>query len=275
MRTLLLIVPLALAFSACKEHHSTRAEAESEIEAAGAAAILTPESHGRTFKVAVRVLVRDQATGAPVAGAIIDDLGYLGRSTGDDGVYTGTALIMETQGSFSVRCRGRGLTAGEVLGEPRYGVHEGRIDIVVEVDAGRCGPPPLKRRARYAGMYVPEFESRAFFPCEGLPAASTQHSDMRSGVWANVPDEIENGLIRARMRERMLSENDGFYVEWTGTLTGPGDYGHLGMSLYELDVEAIHDTSNHRPGSCKAPGYADSLEAKADRSIKEQMQTQG
>jgi hypothetical protein len=259
MRTWLWIVPLSLALSACNDHHDTRAEAEADIEQAVSTAIGTPENNAREFNVAVRIAVRDRISGAPVAGATIANLGYMGRKTGDDGVYTGTALILQPQGTFSIYCRSVGLGAGELLVEPRYSVLDGRIDVVVDIDAVRCGPPPPQRRARFAGMYVPEFEGSTFFPCDGLPIASTKRFHTAYPVWAELSDEVERGLIWAYVRERISGQGDGFYVEWTGTLTGPGNYGHFGMSLYELDVETIHNTSNHQPVSCKAPGYAESL----------------
>lgn len=263
MRAWLLIVLLPLGLSACENRGETqagtRAENEAAIEQAVAPAIATPESLARTSKVAVRIRVIDNASGRPVADANISDLGYLSRSTGDDGVYTGTALV-EPQGSFSVHCRAaKPFVAGDILAEPRYSVIDGRIDMTIDVDAARCGPPPSKRRARFAGMYVPEFESSLFFPCDGLPMAVENPSDTSHGIWADVPKAVAGELTWARTRESMIGAGDGFYVEWTGTLTGPGSYGHMGMSLYEFKAEAVHDTSDKRPASCQAPGYAENL----------------
>lgn len=277
MRTWRSIALLSLALSACNDHRGTRtqAEAEADIEQAVVAAIYIPEISSHLFKVAVRIHVRDQASGKPVAGAFIDDLGYMGRSTGDNGVYAGSALIAGQHGAFSIRCRGKAFTEGVVLAKSRYTVLNGRIDMVVDVDAGRCGPPPSKLHARFAGMYVHEFESSHFFPCDGLPKAPAKRFQPIDGVWAEIPEAVEDGLVWAQLRERMFGKDDGFYVEWTGTLTGPGSYGHLGMSLYELDVETIHNTSDRRPASCLAPGYAESLRAKAEYTHKQSTRTQG
>jgi hypothetical protein len=279
MRTWRSIALLSLALSACNDHRHTRAKAEGEggaaIEQAVVAATYIPEISSRLSKVEVRIHVRDQASGKPVAGAIIDDLGYMGRSTGDDGVYAGSALIGGPYGAFSIRCRGKAFTAGEILAKSRYTVLNNRIDLVVDVDAGRCGPPPSKLRARFAGMYVHEFESSHFFPCDGLPEVSAKRFHPADGIWTEIPEAIEDGLIWAQLRERMFGMDDGFYIELTGTLTGPGSYGHLGTSLYELDVETIHDTSDRRPASCIAPGYAVSRRMKAEYTRKQSMQTQG
>jgi hypothetical protein len=147
--------------------------------------------------------------------------------------------------------------------------------MAIDVDAERCGPPPSKLRARFAGMYVHELESSHFFPCDGFPKASAKPFQPAAGIWAEIPEAIQDGLIWAQLRERLFGKDDGFYVEWTGTLTGPGNYGHLGMSLYELDVETIHDTSDRRPASCMAPDYTESLRAKAEYTRKQSIQTQG
>lgn len=259
MRAWLSIILLPLGLSACEDRVETRAENEAAIEQAVAPAIATPESLARTSKVAVRIRVIDNASGRPVADANISDLGYLSRSTGDDGVYTGIALV-EPQGSFSIYCRAaKPFVAGDILATPHYSVIDGRIDMTIDVDATRCGTPPSKRRARFAGMYAPEFESSLFFPCDGLPKATENPPDTSHGVWADVPKAVADELTWARTRESIIGEGDGFYVEWTGTLTGPGSYGHMGMSLYEFRAETVHDTSDKRPVSCKAPGYTETV----------------
>ncbi len=259
MRAWLPIIPLSLGLTACEERIETRAEKEAAIEQAVTPAIATPDSLARTSKVAVRIRVIDSASGLPVAGVDILDLGYLSRSTGDDGVYTGTALV-EPEGTFSIRCRApKPFVAGEMLTNQHYSVTGGRIDLVIDVNAARCGTPLSKRRERFAGMYVSEFESSLFFPCNGLPPPAEKDLYASHAAWADVPTEVAGELTWAKTRESVIGADDGFYVEWTGTLTGPGSYGHLGMSLYEFKVEAIHDTSDKRPASCKAPGYAETV----------------
>lgn len=259
MRVWLSIIPLSLALSSCKDSVETRAESEAAIEQAVAPVMATPESRARTSKVAVRIRVIDNASGRPVADAIIADLGYLSRSTGDDGVYTGTALV-EPQGHFSVLCRPtKPFAASGFLAKPHYNVTDGRIDMVIDVDAARCGTLPTKRRARFAGMYVPRFEGSLFFPCDGLPMAAEKRFYASHSAWADVPKEVAGELTWARTRESMFGDDDGFYVEWTGSLTGPGSYGHMGMSPYEFKAEVVHDTSDKRPASCQAPGYTETV----------------
>lgn len=275
MRTWLSIIWLSLGLSACEDRVETRAENEAAIEQAVAPVIATPESMARTSKVAVRIRIVDTASSRPVADANIFDLGYLSRSTGDDGVYIGTALV-EEQGRFSVHCRAaKPFVTGDVLATPYYSVIDGRIDMIIDVDASRCGTPPSKRRARFAGMYAPEFESSLFFPCDGLPMAAENPPDTPQRVWADVPKAVAGELTWARTRESVVGDGDGFYVEWTGTLIGPGSYGHMGMSSYEFKAEVVHNTSDKRPASCQAPGYAETVRERERWRRQQAPPTQG
>ncbi len=272
MRAWLSIVPLSLWLSGCEERIETRAEKEAAIEQAVVPVIATTESMALTSKVEVRIRIVDNASGLPVADVDILDLGYLSRSTGDDGVYTGTALL-EPKGIFSIQCRApKPFAAGNVLTKQDYSVTDGRIDMVINVDLGRCGTLPTKQRARFAGMYIPEFESSLFFPCDGLPAPAQKRFSGSHAAWADVPKEVASALVWAQTRESVIGEDDGFYIEWTGTLIGPGSYGHMGMSLFEFKAEAVHDTSDKRPASCKAPGYAETVRER-DRWRRQQAPT--
>lgn len=58
----------------------------------------------------------------------------------------------------------------------------------------------------------------------------------------------------AQWRERAFGDGV-LYVEWSGVLSGPGSYGHLGMSLYEMRVETVHDIGMSQPSDRRAPGF--------------------
>jgi hypothetical protein len=139
---------------------------------------------------------------------------------------------------------------------PRTGRYVG-IDTVTVPDSGYvthdwlvstagCDPRPVRRITRiFRGHFTAGFEESEFIPCpsdawfirgdslEVYPYnarrawATWPGSDMTKTVphWPDVP--IDKYFSRR------------YYVRWRGTVIGPGNYGHLGVSAFEFKIDSV------------------------------------
>jgi hypothetical protein len=200
------------------------------------------------------VSVRDRATGRPLEGFGIGEMGQ--DVTDVDGMLKTRRALPAPGERITVHCPSRLRFKGMQIAEAPFAIRDGIARADFEVDPGVCREPATtRRRGRFAGMYLSEFEQSAFFPCEGLPGADYYARGPHS-AWTDLPAMLQDSFI---WQLRMYVADEGVYVEWTGTLTGPGPHGHLGADLYNLDVEVVHEVSSTRPAACKAPGFEEAL----------------
>lgn len=200
------------------------------------------------------VLVREVRTGRPVAGVAVDR-----GKTDASGRYEGRRPLPRRGEKIEVRCTSRNdFLRGRTLGAAPFVIRDGRADATIDVDPSVCIEPAIRtERRRFAGIYDEGFENSTFLPCEGMPAEATYY-DRAGFYWANVPGNIGAALDKAAPgTEDDWHRGRRFYVEWLGTSTGPGVYGHMGMSLYDLDVEALYKVSATVPASCHPPGLVE------------------
>ncbi len=209
----------------------------------------------------LRLTVLDTKTHLPVEGIVVDVADREPRRTRSDA--SGIALIdsrgLPPMGDIEIHCPG--IEQGPML--PRrtpappqpYRLTAGRADLLVHVDLARCRiPDVVSRKLRMRGMYVPGFESSQFYPCDGLPAESDDFEFAPHSAWVEFTPEAEDDMAFGAWRERAFGDGV-LYAEWSGVLSGPGSYGHWGMSLYEMRVETVHDTGMSQPSDCRAPGF--------------------
>lgn len=198
----------------------------------------------------VNVLVRDRRTGRPAVDVGVED----GR-TDAFGRYEGRRPFSEPGETIQAWCPSRiGPVRTRSIGEAPLVIRDGRADATIDVDTSVCVEPALRReRRRFRGLYSWGFEYSAFVPCEGMPEEATYYADAGS-YWPTLPDGIAAAVGHV-MRQGDISGRDGrrVYVEWLGTSTGPGAYGHMGASRYKLDVEALYQVSATIPTSCHPP----------------------
>ena len=162
-------------------------------------------------------------------------------------------------GNIAIHCPGYGqgrLLPQRVLApEQSYQLVAGKGDLVVHVDLARCEiPEPVSRKVRMRGMYIRRFEASTFYPCDGFPPESEGFEFPAPIAWVELEQKAEDDMAFGAWLERAFGD-DMLYADWTGVLLGPGSYGHLGMSLYEMRVETVHDTRMSRPSDCRAPGF--------------------
>jgi hypothetical protein len=124
------------------------------------------------------------------------------------------------------------------------------------VDRAGCDPRPLRRvTGVFRGHYTPGFESSEFVPCAAdawfLPGDSLNvyRIDMRN-AWADWPTRADR-KVKWPDAPRDSYGNPRFYVRWRGTVEGPGNYGHMGVSAFGFNVDSVLDVRAPRPTDCR------------------------
>jgi len=106
----------------------------------------------------------------------------------------------------------------------------------------------------YRGRYTGGFEESDFAPCAQdawfLPSDSLNVYPFDAGrAWA----EFAKGTSIKRVRK--VPHNSWgsaiYYVRWRGTVTGPGHYGHMGVSAFQFQVDSILEMRAPRRSDCK------------------------
>jgi len=119
-----------------------------------------------------------------------------------------------------------------------------------------CDRRPLRRfSGEFRGYYTPGFESSEFVPCVEdawfLPSDALRMSpyDQRR-AWVKLSDVRLPAEFRLPDAPRDEYGNPRYFVRWRGTIEGPGHYGHLGVSAFELRVDTIIEIHAPRKGDC-------------------------
>lgn len=125
------------------------------------------------------------------------------------------------------------------------------------VDTRPCDPRPLRRVAGvFRGYYTHGFEASEFVPCVEdawfAPSDSleTEPYDQRR-AWVVLPDRWYAGGFRWPDAPRNAYGYPRHYVQWRGTIVGPGGYGHRGASAFEMRVDSIVEVRAPRDGDCR------------------------
>ena len=118
-----------------------------------------------------------------------------------------------------------------------------------------CDTRPVRHlRGVFRGHYTGGFEESKFVPCPQdawfLPGDSLDvyRYDARM-AWAEIP-----GATSINWPEKVPHNSWGsalFYVRWRGAVTGPGRYGHMGVSAFEFRVDSILEIRAPRRNDCR------------------------
>ncbi len=158
---------------------------------------------------------------------------------------------------FTVRCD-IFLRLGQIeLGKDTLGVSGAsatRKDWSVAVRG--CDQRPFRRiRATFRGHFEAGFESMDFRPCPSdawfLPSDSLERYpyDARR-AWVTADQHVTDAV---RWPEGVRLEAGGtriYFVRWRGTIVGPGRYGHMDGSPFELFVDSIMEVRASAPDDC-------------------------
>jgi hypothetical protein len=130
-----------------------------------------------------------------------------------------------------------------------------RHDWVVET-AG-CDPRLMRRLTGvFRGHYTPGFESSEFIPCSAdawfIPGDSLDSYPMKlmRRAWARWPTRADLKIAWPDA-PRDSYGNPRYYVRWRGTVEGPGNYGHMGVSAFDFRVESVLELRAARPDDCR------------------------
>jgi hypothetical protein len=111
-------------------------------------------------------------------------------------------------------------------------------DIAVPIHTKGCDSrPQVSVTGVFEGFYTPGFESSRFDPCDG-------------GAEAWVIIALDSGVARPRWPRSNRSYSS-YYVRWRGTRTGPGRYGHMGVSPYLLTVNRVLEVRRAGKHDCR------------------------
>jgi hypothetical protein len=117
-----------------------------------------------------------------------------------------------------------------------------------------CDPRPIRRvTGIFRGHHTPGFESSEFVPCAadawfipGDSLGNRTYDDRRA--WAEWKPGVMERLTWPRLARDEYG-NSRYYVRWRATVIGPGRYGHMGISPFEIRVDSVLEL--------RAPGATD------------------
>lgn len=203
-------------------------------------------------------MVSDSVSGRPVIGAkVYAAFGRYGREETDSAGRYNLAGVRAGEIDFVLHCPSRTMLGKRLLAR-RMRVPRGTTRLNIQVDAALCDEPPYsERRGEFRGLYWGGFEESSFLLCadslRGIVASdhNAGKSDIRA--WVTLTPAARASWDRAATRDTVTGT--GFsYVRWRGRLRGPGQYGHLGVSPYEMIVDSVAFVGPGDGASCLSPG---------------------
>ena len=146
----------------------------------------------------------------------------------------------------TVSCAGLRPFAGKLLASDSIEFAPGaRVRRDWVVSRAGCDSRPIRRvTGVFRGHFTPGFESSKFVPCPAdawfAPGDSLESYVYDAHMaWAR----FQPGVARQRLEwpavVRDRYGNPRFYVRWRGTVVGPGRYGHLGVSPFEIWIDSL------------------------------------
>ncbi len=112
----------------------------------------------------------------------------------------------------------------------------------ISVPNGFCDEPEYSvRKLTITGHFIHGFELSNFSPCnpDELDLTKNIFSD-QPGVWVWLPTEtyaeIESNVV--------------YLLTAHGTFTGPGQFGHMGVSAYEFDIDEVLSYETNAETDC-------------------------
>lgn len=125
-----------------------------------------------------------------------------------------------------------------------------------------CDPRPVRTmHGRFAGHWSRGFEENVFVPCARsswrIPSDSVSPKvPGRIAAWVTSLPKYKSGQWPAGVSSGSSNGRGGYvsYVEWTGTITGPGHYGHMGVSEWRIDVDSVIAMRAISPRDCSERG---------------------
>ena len=155
---------------------------------------------------------------------------------------------------LSVQCTTREGPGTEQIAFDRLVVSGSEIQRNWIVSMRRCDTRPLRRvTGAFRGHFTPGFESSLFIPCPTdtgfLPSDSLGSDPYQRSAWVVGPARAAPQPWPSVPRDPF--GNPRYYVEWSGTIIGPGHYGHMGVSPFELRVDSVFVARAPQHSDCR------------------------
>lgn len=221
------------------------------------AAILSSAHESAAQPATVRGTIADGASGKPLVGAFVAAINSgRGRERSDaEGQYV---LDRIPAGSIDLEFH---CPSATLLGWPiearKITLRAGQDTVVdVRVALGVCGEPPYsERRGTFRGTFSLGFEESRFVPCPdsllGLPLPRPKAMWLGGTIWVEF-DSASSGSSAAAWPNVIpdVTGSTTYFVMWHGVLKGPGTYGHMGVSDYQLEVDTVYSVLPRKSGAC-------------------------
>ena len=208
------------------------------------------------FRAKVFGVVRDSATASPLVGAKVAALrGQYGRVETDAAGRYSLDRLEWPEVELELNCPSRTLLGKRLLTRTIRLQANSSVQVDLVVDRTLCDEPPFKKvTGEFRGAYSAGFEESSFQICAdstlGLPPAHPQDIGRSSiTAWVEYTPRAQNQTVKWPTRDK-LADNPLVYVRWQGTLSGPGTYGHMGVSKYLFQVDTIVHVSPWSGGGC-------------------------
>jgi hypothetical protein len=106
----------------------------------------------------------------------------------------------------------------------------------------------------FSGYYTPGFESSKFVPCANdtwvLTSDSLSKHFWEPSAWVTWSKKVKGTFTWPRDVRPDEYGNPTFFVRWYGSMTGPGRYGHMGVSDFLFKVDSVLAIEMPRKESC-------------------------
>lgn len=137
----------------------------------------------------------------------------------------------------------------------------GRDSVIYDlaVPQGYCDPEPFREvRLTLDGWYRSEFEGSRLEPCPSpslprrlwRPAMRDSVSFWGADPWVKWTKRVQWDTAPPPLHSGAVSR---WFVRVIGTLRGPGEYGHMGVSQYELEVDSLVTIRTPEADDCATP----------------------
>ena len=132
----------------------------------------------------------------------------------------------------------------------------GTVSRHLSVGTAGCDLRPLRRITRvFSGHYTSGFEMSEFVPCPRdrwfIPSDSVGTlRGLRGRAWVRGTKPGGLGAALLQATPERVSGGGRYFVRWRGTIEGPYNYGHMGMSPFQITVDSVLDARTPGPGDC-------------------------
>jgi hypothetical protein len=194
----------------------------------------------------------DSVSGLPMPRVSVSVVGVVGIGfTDSTGRYVAQS---EKSGpvTLDVRCPSARRLRGPRAAMVTYELHAG-MDSTVDIRlSGRdCEEPPVtSRHITVRGTYVSGFETSLFTSCDTIRVPQWgPYPQTLAQIWIELSDSVVWG--RGVKWPRTHDDYPTVFVHWSGLLTGPASYGHLGSGEYLLKVDSVFEVRSQVPTACE------------------------